>query len=222
MEMTSILLLAFGLGLVHALDVDHLLAVSGLSGVRSEGMKQTLAFSVRWALGHGSSVLLLGSLVFIFGMAVPEKFSSIAEQLVGLMLMGIGLMLLLDWSRKKNSLTMHRHDQMPLHVHMAPSGPVNPLHKHKHGTVLVGLLHGSAGSAPLLLLLIPDMDSPFLGMSYLLLFSVGVLLSMIVFGGLLGKLFVNMEKTSGKKIENFRLLLSIITLAFSVMLITRA
>ncbi len=223
MELTSILWLAFGLGLLHALDVDHLLAVSGLSGVRSRNMKHSLSFSVRWALGHGSSVLLLGSLVLFFGMAVPEQFSSIAERLVGFMLLGIGLMLLLDWSRKRSSLTMHRHDNIPLHVHMDPGKPFNPLHSHKHGTVLVGLLHGAAGSAPLLLLLpMANMSSPIMGMGYLLLFSVGVLLSMVVFGGLLGNVFARLQKTRQQWVESIRLLLAIFTLSVSIYWISGA
>lgn len=217
MELINILLLAFGLGLLHALDVDHLLAVSGLSGMRSQGMKHSLAFSVRWALGHGSSVLIVGSLVLFFGMAVPEKFSSIAERLIGFMLLGIGLMLLLDWSRKRSSLTMHRHDKMPLHLHIDTLKPVNPMHQHKHGTVLVGLLHGAAGSAPLLLLLpLTNMNSPMLGMAYLLLFSVGVLLSMMIFGGLLGNFFARLQKTNRQRVESLRLCLSIIMLSVSI------
>ncbi len=223
MELTGILAMAFGFGLLHALDADHVLAVSGLSGMRSDGMKRSYAFSLRWALGHGSSILLVGGLVLFLGMAIPEHYSSIAEGLVGFMLLGIGLMLLLDWFRQKNSLYMHRHDRMPLHVHMQTTTAVNPLHHHRHGTVLVGLIHGLAGSAPLLALMpLSKLASPLAGMAYLLIFCLAVLLSMLVFGGLLGTAFAGLQRISRQYTEMVRLLLALVTVAFAIYLVSGA
>ncbi len=220
MELTAILMMAFGFGVLHALDADHVLAVSGLSGIHRDGMKSSYAFSIRWALGHGSSILLVGGLVLFVGIAIPERFSSIAEELVGFMLLAIGLLLLADWIRQKSSLYLHRHDKMPLHVHMHSTGTVNPLHQHKHGTVLVGLLHGLAGSAPLLALLpASSSDSPLMGMVYLLIFCLAVLLSMLVFGGLLGTAFTSLQKINRQLTEMLRLLLALITVSFALYLI---
>jgi cytochrome c biogenesis protein CcdA len=220
MELTGILAMAFGFGLLHALDADHVLAVSGLSGMRHDGMKSSYTFSIRWALGHGSSILLVGSLVLFLGVAIPQRFSNIAEGLVGFMLLGIGLLLLLDWFRQKSFLYLHRHDRMPLHVHMQPSVSVNPLHHHKHGAVLVGLLHGLAGSAPLLALLpVTNIASPLLGMAYLLIFCLGVMLSMVIFGGLLGTAFAGLLNINRQLTEMLRLLLALITVSFAIYLI---
>jgi sulfite exporter TauE/SafE len=221
MELTSILSLAFGFGLLHALDADHVLAVSGLSGIRREHLHSSLSFSLRWALGHGSSVMIIGAMVLFAGMAIPEQFSQIVENLIAFLLLGIGLLLLFDWQRQRNTLYCHQHDSMPVHVHMHRGKPLNPLHRHRHGTTLVGLLHGVAGSAPLLVLLpLSKIGSPALGMAYLLVFSIGVLISMLVFGGLLGRLFSSMQGINRQAIEHLRLLLAIITIGFAVYLMT--
>lgn len=221
MELTSILLLAFGFGLLHALDPDHVLAVSGLSGMRREHMQSSLSFSLRWALGHGSSVLLIGGLVIMAGMAIPDRFSLIVENMIAFLLLAIGLLLLVDWLRQRNTLYYHEHDNIPVHPHIQSAQAVNPLHRHRHGTVLVGLVHGVAGSAPLLALLpLSKMQSPAVGMAYLLVFSIGVLVSMVVFGGLLGRLFISLQGLGNHFAEGLRLLLAIMTIGFALYLMS--
>ena len=219
MELTSILLLAFAFGLLHALDADHILAVSGISGMRREHLHSSLSFSLRWALGHGSSVMIIGGMVLFAGMAIPEQFSHMVENLIAFLLLGIGLLLLFDWLRQRHILYCHQHDRLPVYVHMHAGKPLNPLHRHRHGTTLVGLLHGVAGSAPLLALLpLSNMASPAAGMAYLLVFSIGVLTSMVIFGSLLGRLFSSMQGANLQITEGLRLLLSIMTIIFALYL----
>jgi len=187
MELMGVMSLAFVFGLIHAFDADHVLAVSGMSMMRRENINQRYNFCIKWALGHGSSVLLIGSMVLLFGMAIPDVMSSMAEQVVGLMLISIGILLLIDLVRQKNLLMIHHHDQIPLHVHVETSQSINPLHAHRHGTMMIGMLHGVAGSATLLALLpVGGSSSPVLGMVYLVTFCIGVLVSMLFIGGLLG------------------------------------
>ena len=201
-------MLAIGVGLLHALDVDHLLAVAGMSGLHPSDWRRSAGFSLRWSVGHGSSVLFLGSLVFVFGMSVPRQFSHFAELLVGVMLLVIGLLLLIDWRKQKQFKISHIE------------GPCNVLHQHRQGTVLVGLIHGTAGTAPLLLLMpITQSATPFTAMMFLVLFSVGVLLSMLLFGSLLGKFFSKLIRQHQQSLQHVRLLISVITisLAFSLL-----
>ena len=208
MEWTGFIAIALGSGLLHALDADHLIAVSGMSGMRQGNMRHGLSFSLRWALGHGLSVMLIGSLVLLLGMAVPQQLSHWAEILVGFMLIGIGLMLMLDLFRNRNSLYLHVHDYLPAHVHLQSTQPLNPLHRHRHGTVMVGVLHGAAGSAPLLALLpVTQLNAPDQGIWFLLLFSVGVCASMVVFGGILGNLFRVLQARQRPLVQYLRALL---------------
>ena len=197
----TILSLAFGLGILHALDADHIMAVSGLTA-RRPSLRNSLQFCTRWAVGHGLTLLAIGCGVLLLGMAIPKELSDIAEALVGVMLMAIGLWILWDLVHSRAHLHFHDHDDLPRHAHwhshsLPPSPQDQSLrhsteeHPHPHGAVLVGVLHGAAGSAPLLAL-IPLANigqSPWLGMAYLALFGLGVLLAMMLFGGLLGKTF---------------------------------
>lgn len=214
MELTAILSLAFGFGLLHALDADHVLAVSGISGMRSEHLHSSLSFSLCWALGHGSSVMILGAMVLFAGMAIPVQFSQIVENLIAVLLLGIGLLLLFDCIRRRYAFNHYQAGQGSVALTIAK--PLNPLYRHRHGTTLVGLLHGVAGSAPLLALLpLSNMGSPVTGMAYLFVFSIGVLLSMLVFGGLLGRVFASMHNANQQIVEYFRLILALFVIGFA-------
>jgi len=202
----AILGLAFGLGLTHALDADHIMAVSSLSGSRAN-LRDTLRFCGRWAIGHGLTLLLIGSAVLLLGMAMPAELSLYAEVAVGWVLVGLGLYVF--WSLRHVQAHLHyhdhdgvarhahwhRHDQLPAndHDHQNDKQQHNP-HMH-HGAVMVGVLHGMAGSAPLLAILpLATQTSPWYGMAYLLMFCVGVLLAMLVFGGALGSVFSRLSR----------------------------
>jgi len=190
----AILGLAFGLGLTHALDADHIMAVSSLSGGRAS-LRDTLHFCGRWAIGHGLTLLLIGSAVLLLGMAIPAELSQLAEMAVGWVLVGLGLYVF--WSLRRSQAHLHYHDHEGVerhahwHHHNHPNDKEHHPHSHTgHGAVMVGVLHGMAGSAPLLAILpLATQTSPWYGMAYLLMFCVGVLLAMLVFGGALGSVF---------------------------------
>jgi len=190
----AILGLAFGLGLTHALDADHIMAVSSLSGGRAS-LRDTLHFCGRWAIGHGLTLLLIGSAVLLLGMAIPAELSQLAEMAVGWVLVGLGLYVF--WSLRRSQAHLHYHDHEGVerhahwHHHNHPNDKEHHPHSHTgHGAIMVGVLHGMAGSAPLLAILpLATQTSPWYGMAYLLMFCVGVLLAMLVFGGALGSVF---------------------------------
>ena len=193
-SLAGILSLAFGLGLLHALDADHIIAVSALAS-RSEpgsGKQRPWQFCMRWALGHGFSLMLMGILVWGIGANLPADFSRYAEAGVGLLLLGMGLWLLLDIRRQSLRLGFHAHAGLPPHAHwhQPDQHDHKPFGVQEHGATLVGALHGVAGAAPLLALIpMVTRQSPAWGFLYLGLFSLGVFCSMLLFGGLLHQLF---------------------------------
>lgn len=171
----------FGLGLVHALDPDHLLAVANLDDPRV-GRSARLQLCGRWALGHGAVLLAIGALVLLAGMAVPIELSAWAERLVGLVLIGLGSAALWTLIAGEPPLLVHRHAEARAHTHVLGL----PAH-HGRRALLVGMLHGTAGSAALLTLTpLALAPSPWLGMAYLLAFGAGVMVAMLVAGGLFG------------------------------------
>jgi len=191
-EIFVVLSLAFGLGMLHALDADHVMAVTGLVANKSD-RRSALRFCLRWAVGHGLVLLIVGALVFGLGMSIPHSLSHNAEILVGVMLIIIGVIVLLNLYRKRTHVHFHAHDGLPAHAHWHEhskqelSQHKHAGHRHEHGPMLVGMLHGLAGSSPLLAIIpISMLQSPAIGLLYLLLFSSGVLLAMLLFGGVLG------------------------------------
>jgi len=231
-ELWSVLFLAFGLGMLHALDADHIIAVSGLSSMntstaKNDGYKnnrQSLIFCARWALGHSAALLLIGSAVIFLGMAIPQQLSNMAESLVGVVLILLGVYVLWDMKRQHAHLHFHQHDGMSDHAHwhshqQDKSMHNKDAHKHAHTPVFVGVLHGVAGSAPLLVLLpVTKISSPWLGFSYLIIFGIGVFLSMVLFGGLLGHIFAWLKQWGNQFINGLRVLVSIISISYGITL----
>jgi ABC-type nickel/cobalt efflux system permease component RcnA len=196
-SLVATLALAFGLGLLHALDADHVVAVSALAS-RRQGRLEAILLCAQWALGHAVSLLALGAVVLFFGARLPSWLGDRAEQLVGLALVLLGGWVLCDVSYRRLHAHAHAHDGLPPHLHWhshttsrSTDGPHRQQpHRHDHGAVLVGVLHGAAGSAPALALMpLAKLASPLLALAYLLLFSLGVLVSMALCGGLIGLCF---------------------------------
>ena len=208
MDTLSLFTLAFGLGLLHALDADHIAAVSAMAGHKA-GLKSGVRYCLRWSLGHGLVLLLVGAAVLLLGMSIPERLSAIAEYLVGFVLIGVGAMIFVDLYRRKAHIHFHTHDDLPphahWHTHQAHKEHDAAAHKHNHKATMVGAIHGMAGSSPLLLLLpLGQMASPWVGVFYLLMFSLGVVAAMLLFGGILGVIFSRFARIGERVLNVFR------------------
>ena len=183
------LTLGFGLGLLHALDADHIMAISSLATASRGNQKPwtlsaMILFCSRWALGHGGILLALTTLFIFAKIELPGYVPQLAEKLIGLMLLFIGGWIIHNLLRQRLTLKTHSHDTIT-HAHLVSAGK-----KHQnHAPVLVGITHGLAGSAPILAI-IPALEqaNAWLGFVYVGLFSFGVLTTMLVFGVFLGKL----------------------------------
>jgi cytochrome c biogenesis protein CcdA len=215
----GILGLAFGLGLLHALDADHILAVSSLASRDPGARRRPWRFCLRWALGHGLTLLLLGTLAWGIGAGLPVALSRYAETGVGLLLIGMGAWVWRDVRRQSLQLRFHSHRDLPRHAHWQPPAlGGNP--QHDHGATLVGALHGTAGSAPLLALLpIATQQSPGPGLLYLALFSLGTLSAMLLFGGLLGVLFGRVARWGAQGLHLLRRVLALGSVAAGLYLL---
>lgn len=170
---STFLVMGVGLGILHAFDPDHVAAVGGISvadGPRSPYWR----FAVHWSLGHGTAMLMLAAAVFILGFAIPAQLSNYAEQTVAYMLIAIGGYSL--WRFYSGLGSGQNADvESPRAITSAP---------------LIGLIHGTAGSAPLLAILpASKLANPIIGVAYVTLFSVGVALGMLVLGTLLAQTF---------------------------------
>lgn len=179
--------MGFSLGLMHALDADHVMAVSSLSN-NNPGLSRMLKFCLNWAIGHAGVLLLSGMLLFGAGLSIPDEFISVAEFSVGVLLIILGLMYLWRFRKQRLRLSEHSHGKV-VHRHWHIEGDQS--HQSAsyeeadaiHTPVLVGVLHGFAGSAPALALVPAVTQGNLLSaLGYLLIFSMGVMLSMLLFG----------------------------------------
>lgn len=210
-----VLTLAFWLGLLHALDADHIMAVTMLSSTRPS-RAASLAFCLRWALGHGLTLSLIGIAVFLLGLSIPPRFSAAAELIVGIVLIMIGGWVMLDLMRNKLHLHFHRHGLLPRHSHWhrheQPASHHPGSHRHRHGATMVGVLHGAAGSAPMLAIIpVAGQQSPWFGVAYLVLFSLGVLMAMVLFGSLIGVAFDRLNRSGGRVLLGARLAIAVLS-----------
>lgn len=181
----TILGLGFLLGLRHALDTDHVAAVSIVlarrPSVRASGM---IGFS--WGLGHTLVLLLVGAVVLALRVEIPESMALAAEFGVGMMLVALGVSLAVKLSKERWHLHPHEHDgERHLHLH---SHRLNPDHHHRHWLrdsiqpLCIGMVHGLAGSAALLLVVLSTSKSMMAGLLYIAIFGVGSILGMILIG----------------------------------------
>ncbi|WP_455222304.1 HoxN/HupN/NixA family nickel/cobalt transporter [Kaarinaea lacus] len=218
-DLLALISLAFGLGMMHALDADHIMAVSGLASTRVS-FRNSLQFCLRWAAGHGLALLSIGSFVYLLGMAIPHSLSHYAESAVGIMLMIIGVWILWELKSQNAHLHFHRHDNLPEHAHWhkhhhhIQQHDQDP-HTHQHGAIIVGILHGTAGSAPLLVLIpLAKLESPVYAITYLALFSTGVLISMVLFGGFIGGIYHWLSRLGSGFVKTLRIIVASSAIVF--------
>lgn len=183
--------LAFSLGLVHALDADHVMALSVLA-TEDPAERGGARAGLRWSAGHGAVLLASGAVLFAVGETLPIAWQEWAERLVGVVMIALGLRVLMGLARAQSHLHFHTHDGLPPHAHWHSHAdleqhPAREHHHHDHTATWVGALHGLAGSAPVLALLPVAARSPAAGLAYLLLFGLGVALAMALVSGLLGR-----------------------------------
>ncbi|MDH5751315.1 MAG: urease accessory protein [Deltaproteobacteria bacterium] len=193
--MWSVLLLGFLLGLRHSLDADHLAAVATLSA-EGRGLSQGLRLGLSWGVGHALPLFLLGSIIILSGEVIPPGVAGALEALVGVMLIVLGAGVLWRFHRNRVHFHIHQHHgqtrHFHAHSHAGESIPHNPeSHRHRHArglnrkALLVGVVHGCAGTAALVLITVNAMGSLAWGMVYIALFSLGALAGMALLSTLI-------------------------------------
>jgi ABC-type nickel/cobalt efflux system permease component RcnA len=184
--MFGILGLGFLLGMQHALEADHLAAVSSIAARRTE-IGDIVKHGLTWGLGHTLTLFVFAGAAILLGHAIPEHVARPMETAVGIMLVGLGAHVLWRLWRDRVHFHAHAHGDGTVHIHAhSHAGETVPharaAHAHPHGfrwrTLLVGLMHGMAGSAALLVLAVSQGSSPAVGLGYVALFGIGSMVGM--------------------------------------------
>jgi high-affinity nickel permease len=178
------------LGLQHALDADHLAAVSTIVSERKSLLSASIVGGL-WGIGHTVSLLVAGLAVILLHVRVSDRVAGLLEFCVALMLIGLGINALLRLQRA-SKLHWHTHKHGS-HTHSHPHlhEPGRELagsthHQMKVGLrpLIVGLVHGLAGSAALMLMVLSTVASPVVGLAYILIFGLGSIGGMMVMSSL--------------------------------------
>jgi len=183
----SILLVGFMIGLRHALEADHVAAVASIV-TQKQGKRAALRHGAVWGLGHTITLFALGTVALLADTLIPQYIASLLECAVGFMLLYLGLDVLWSITRKGVHFHVHQHQgKAHLHAHQHGADEANHkvnTHSHKHKapfplrTLMVGIMHGMAGSAALVVLTLNAAQNFWVGISYMLLFGIGSILGM--------------------------------------------
>ena len=184
--MFGILGLGFLLGMQHALEADHIAAVSSIAARRSQ-LGDIVRHGLTWGLDHTLTLFAFAGAAILLGRAIPPSVARPMETAVGVMLVGLGAHVLWRLWRDRVHFHGHGHGDGTVHYHAhSHAGEAVPharaAHAHQHGfrwrTLLVGLMHGMAGSAALLVLAVSQASSPAVGLGYVALFGIGSMIGM--------------------------------------------
>ncbi|MES9905856.1 MAG: urease accessory protein [Sedimenticola sp.] len=186
--MLSVIFLGFLVGMQHATEADHMAAVASLV-TRSCSVRETARQGLFWGVGHTLTLFLFGGLVLVMDSLVPQQLSRILELAVGVMLVLLGVDVLRRLIRDRIHFHSHRHGKIRhFHAHSHHSGkPHNEdAHQHNHlsrlplRSLLIGMTHGMAGSAALIVLALESVTSTTQGLLYIALFGAGSIFGMIL------------------------------------------
>lgn len=204
LTLVSSLVLGFLLGLRHATDADHVIAVSTIVG-RERHLLPAARVGALWGIGHTGAILLAGSVLIATGAVVPPAIARWLELGVGLMLVGLGAMAIVAALRSVEQpfVPVVGSGQPPVFHRRAPAAIHGKPHRHLFGgllhvhggpgqsshrlswpqklrPLLVGLVHGLAGTAAVSLLVLGTIDDPWQAIVYLAVFGLGTIGGMML------------------------------------------
>jgi len=218
----SMLGFGFVLGLKHALDPDHMAAVSTIVS-QSNSVKRSSLVGTFWGLGHTLSLLCAGVVVIALKVQISERVALWMEFAVALMLIFLGLKATLR-SFRGWKLHRHRHTHdgtthTHLHLHRDRDEHV---HRHRHLIGLgarpffVGMVHGMAGSAALMILVLATIPSAIVGLVYIAVFGLGSVGGMLIMSSLISLPFVFAQKYFKVLGEAMQLIVGLSSVTFGV------
>jgi ABC-type nickel/cobalt efflux system permease component RcnA len=249
MTLLAILALGFMLGMRHATDPDHVVAVTTI--VAGQGsVKRAAMIGVAWGIGHTLTILLVGSAIILFKWAIPPRLGLAMELAVAVMLCVLGVANLggtVRWLRRWRSgprptaIHTHAHSHGDF-VHAHPHGHNPEAHPHAEnatplarldrqlGTLapyrlarplVVGIVHGLAGSAAVALLVLAAIQTPVASVLYLLIFGIGTIAGMMIITAAISIPFT-LGIAQGEQIQrSLRVASGLISLAFGLIVAYR-
>jgi ABC-type nickel/cobalt efflux system permease component RcnA len=225
--MDSSLLAAFGLGLLlgiqHALDPDHLIAVSTIVS-EQRSFKWASLIGAFWGLGHTATLFIVGLLVIGLRLTIPPRVGEGLELLVAAMLIILGVNVLRKtFSAERVHLHTHTHNpETHTHFHVHENPKQDHAHPHPFKAMrrpfIVGMVHGLAGSAALMLLVLSTIESPLGALLYIVIFGLGSVGGMLLLSGIISLPFVLTARRFAAMNRSIRLVAGAASVIFGILL----
>jgi ABC-type nickel/cobalt efflux system permease component RcnA len=243
----SIIALGFFLGMRHATDPDHVIAVTTIVS-RQRSMRHAALIGGLWGVGHTITIFLVGSAIILFGVVIPPRLGLTMELSVGVMLILLGILNLSGLTRwVTEQLTPAAAPRA--HVHPHAHGDYIHTHAHahepeKHGhaeeatpvgwmdrifgqlglyqaarPLLVGLVHGLAGSAAVALLVLTTIRDAYWAIAYLLVFGVGTIAGMMIITTAIALPFKYSQQRFARLNRTLQVASGVISLAFGIFIV---
>jgi high-affinity nickel-transport protein len=249
-SLAAILALGFFLGMRHATDPDHVIAVSTIVS-RSRSVKRACLVGVAWGIGHSFTVLAVGGGIVLFGWVITPRAGLSMELSVAVMLIVLGLITLRDITRRVAESAAIRGASPGMHSHAHSHGDFVHTHAHGHDPethphpphrtplswldrhlsrlgwytlirpLVVGVVHGLAGSTAVALLVMTAIQSPRWSLFYLLVFGAGTIAGMMLITMALSLPFVWTGGRFAGMNRGLRVAAGAISLAFGLFLAFR-
>jgi ABC-type nickel/cobalt efflux system permease component RcnA len=242
----SLTLLGFFLGMRHATDPDHVIAVSTIV-TRQPTIRAALAIGSLWGIGHTLTIIAVGGAIVLFTIVIPPRLGLSMEMAVALMLIVLGMWNLTGFLEQIRGLRSSARDG-PLHAHLHshgdyvhnhPSGVGTEQHGHRDDQtpvawldrqlgglgiyqilrpLAVGLVHGLAGSAAVALLVLALIKNPWWAMAYLVLFGIGTIAGMMLITAAIGAVLAYASRRSSRVERYLRFASGLLSLGFGLFL----
>ncbi len=230
--MIEILLLGVLVGLWHAIDIDHIAAIITFIAVDNSSRLRSVVYGLIWGLGHATMLMIVVLAVMTLKLQIGDEFAWLMEFLVAVMLIALAL----DLFRRLAKVEVHTHEHQHstetthshVHVHMenVDHAPEHHAHGHFKGyfgrALLVGLMHGSAGSAALILLMLQTISSKALGIVYVVMFGLGSTLGMTLLTVIISAQLHRSHLRSAKWTRALRSCAAILSLSVGLFLMIKA
>lgn len=268
-------IIAFGfvLGMRHATDADHVIAVATIVS-RQASIRGAALVGATWGIGHTLTILAVGGAIILLDIAIPPKVGLAMELAVAVMLVVLGVLALTGMPRRltqrftavpdlgtplryQPAAGPHLHGVLGLHAHAHPHAHVHAhgdyAHRHRHGhgadghghaedatpqawldhtfgglgiyqwlrPLVVGIVHGLAGSAAVALLVLTEIRDPAWGIAYLALFGIGTVAGMMVVTAAIALPFAFSERQLPQFNSVLRLACGMLSIAFGLYLFYR-
>ncbi len=219
------LTLGFSLGLRHALDPDHLVAVSTIVSEHKSLARSSLVGTF-WGLGHTASLFVIGLVVILLRSSIPDRVALWMEMGVAVMLIALGANVIWKVGRERGfkfHTHAHAHDDQPSHEHVHFHSHADHDHRHRifrfgRRPFVVGMVHGVAGSAALTLGVLTTIPSVTLGLVYIVVFGLGSIGGMLLMSAIIGAPFAVTSRRFSKINGGIRLLAGLFSVVFGLML----